>query len=998
MTNGRVSDLSDTPISISTLSVEDLSAGPPLNLRDLENLTPGITQSPGTSAPTSQVTIRGVDGSGGGDPLVLIDGQRAPGGVGALSAGDINSIEVLRGAAAASLYGAQASNGVVVVTTRSGRGTGSATGTEGSYAAPGVDSTAWLYGQFAGGFSGSVDFNALCDFGSGQVLPGWALSPWLDGYGSGSRFGDNFLVPFDPPPPRSVETRKAGAGEKDAAGKPPSKPEERTELQKWDRGVPPWSLVERSPQVAHLLDKLKPLYERRMKTRADMSYYGDWTLSDWQLRENKADYDAAKQAWQETRAPILTILAAYIDPEIAASVQNADQAVEQTSAATSTPPATASQAYGPGRQWDWRMPADFTVDYYLTTKRELEGGGVDRFPATGAALTPVFPYTQYFPLPRQGGLPDTELNSGLGSARGFADDTGRVRFPLTIPYGQVVEPPLRFDAARYRMGYNLKDKWAGFSLDVNRFDSATVKLEGQAKHPVRSMRQLSQETYDRINDDWKPYLSGSWSMDDDLYLTYTWPHGQKPGNSSVDSLPGIVWSENNSCATEAFPVLYSAADTLDRKQVHDHWAIRRIGFTPDRSSAWRQIAPDAQSVVVAVIDTGLDYHHYDLDWKNIWRNPGEIPDNGIDDDGNGYVDDIIGWDFLEFRNTPWDYDGHGTFVSGLIAASAGNRAGIDGINPNARIMVLKALNNFGHTRAAWLSQAIVYAVDNGARIINLSAAGPGLPKAIQDALDYADRNGVLVVVAAGNSAQDVGDTAPAGLRHVVTVAATGLEDERAEFSNWGDGVDIAAPGVHVMSLRARETDFRLTSAEVPYQRGMAIAGQDRRYYRADGTSFAAPLVSGVASLIWSNDPSLTHLQVRRMLEQSARDIDSPGRDRFTGYGLLDARAALAADPEYFVLAQIDAVSVGSVQGQPVAQVVGTADANAFKQAWVEIGSGENPDRWKRIGEPLAAAVRDEVVGNIPASELQGSTVWTVRVVTEHRDGSRREVRYRLNIG
>src|SRR5690606_10808382 len=169
----------------------------------------------------------------------------------------------------------------------------------------------------------------------------------------------------------------------------------------------------------------------------------------------------------------------------------------------------------------------------------------------------------------------------------------------------------------------------------------------------------------------------------------------------------------------------------------DMWAIKRVGFTADRDSAWKLVKPDAKPVTVAVIDTGVDWNHLDLSWDNIWRNTREIPDNGLDDDGNGYVDDIIGWDFFANGNKPWDHDGHGTFVAGVIAARWNNGAGLAGINPKARIMVIKAINNFGHSRASYLAEGIVYAADNGARVINLSVGGKNLTRVEQAAIDYA---------------------------------------------------------------------------------------------------------------------------------------------------------------------------------------------------------------------------------------------------------------------
>jgi hypothetical protein len=123
----------------------------------------------------------------------------------------------------------------------------------------------------------------------------------------------------------------------------------------------------------------------------------------------------------------------------------------------------------------------------------------------------------------------------------------------------------------------------------------------------------------------------------------------------------------------------------------DQWGLHRVGFDASPQSAWRLVKRDAKPVVVALIDTGLDWIHRNIDLENIWRNPKEIADNGVDDDKNGHVDDVIGWDFFERDNKPWDYDGHGTFITGLIAGSWKDKDGIAGINPFARLMILKAV-------------------------------------------------------------------------------------------------------------------------------------------------------------------------------------------------------------------------------------------------------------------------------------------------------------------
>ncbi len=419
------------------------------------------------------------------------------------------------------------------------------------------------------------------------------------------------------------------------------------------------------------------------------------------------------------------------------------------------------------------------------------------------------------------------------------------------------------------------------------------------------------------------------------------------------------------------------------KQKHDdQWAIKHIGFTTDKKSAWNVEDGSSNPVVVAVIDTGLDWNHKDINWDNIWKNPGETPDNGKDDDGNGYVDDVIGWNFIGNDNKPWDHDGHGTFVSGIIAAASDNKVGIAGINSGAKIMVLKGLNAFGHGRASSLAESIFYAADNGAQIINISAGGKHLTQTEQDAVNYAYRKGAVIIVAAGNEAMDTKDYSPSGLRNVIAVGATDLEDKRASFSNWGQTVDITAPGVDVLSLRARRTDFMLGIPDVDYKPRSAYVGQDRRYFRASGTSFSAPMVAATASLILAKSPKLTNKQVERMLLNSARDIEVPGWDQLTGYGLLDARAALKADPNFYASAKIKKMAPARKDGKVVIQVIGTADSSDFKVAWAELGFGEKPEEWKRVGKKIKAVVKADVLAEIPASEFNKKGKWSVKLVVE----------------
>jgi len=171
-----------------------------------------------------------------------------------------------------------------------------------------------------------------------------------------------------------------------------------------------------------------------------------------------------------------------------------------------------------------------------------------------------------------------------------------------------------------------------------------------------------------------------------------------------------------------------------------------------------------------------------------------------------------------------------------------------------------------------------------------------------------------------------------------------------------------------------------------------------RYYRVDGTSFAAPMVAGVASLILSTRPELTAADVKRMILQSARDISGIGRDRNLGYGLLDADAAVKADPAFFVDGVISGLSVVQANGRQAVEVKGTATANRMRAAWIEIGQGENPTEWKKVTDNITRPVENGVVGDVEARNFAGAKVWTVRVVVEHENGRKREARYVLRLG
>lgn len=226
----------------------------------------------------------------------------------------------------------------------------------------------------------------------------------------------------------------------------------------------------------------------------------------------------------------------------------------------------------------------------------------------------------------------------------------------------------------------------------------------------------------------------------------------------------------------------------------------------DANTAWDAVTGDS-SVIVAIIDSGIDSRHPDLA-GNLWSNTDETV-NGRDDDGNGYVDDIMGWDFVHDDNAPVDLNGHGTHVAGILAARGNNASTVAGVAWYAALMPLQVVDADGVTTSAAIVSAIHYAVDNGARIINASYGETTYDQAEYDAISYANDKGVLVVAAACNNDRD-NDATPCypssyDLPNIIAVAASDQFDNRASFpgggaSNWGAvSVDLAAPGVSIIS-------------------------------------------------------------------------------------------------------------------------------------------------------------------------------------------------------
>jgi subtilisin family serine protease len=271
------------------------------------------------------------------------------------------------------------------------------------------------------------------------------------------------------------------------------------------------------------------------------------------------------------------------------------------------------------------------------------------------------------------------------------------------------------------------------------------------------------------------------------------------------------------------------------------WALSAIGAP----TVWAD-GGQGQGVTVAIVDSGANLSQRDIA-PNLWVNPGEVAGNGIDDDNDGYVDDVNGYDFVANSGTPTDQNGHGTHVAGIVAGSCKQ---ICGVAPRAKLMIVRVLDSQAQGDAGTVALGVRFAVDHGAHIINLSLAGPDADPQLEAAIAYAAQAGDIVVTAAGNGAQDMDTTPsyPASFEspNLISVAATGMDGRLGAESDYGSSVDIAAPGQAILSTSI-------------------TGGEEWR----TGTSMASPMVAGALADLWSLDPTATWQQLRASVLTSA---------------------------------------------------------------------------------------------------------------------------------
>ena len=297
------------------------------------------------------------------------------------------------------------------------------------------------------------------------------------------------------------------------------------------------------------------------------------------------------------------------------------------------------------------------------------------------------------------------------------------------------------------------------------------------------------------------------------------------------------------------------------------------GIDIGAAKAW-DTSTGSTDVIVAIIDTGIRYTHQDLDGQ-MWTNPGEIPENGVDDDNDGYIDNVHGIDAVNNDGDPMDDNSHGTHCAGTIGAGANNGHAHVGVAWKVQLMACKFLSGDGWGYTSGAIECIDFAVDNGAKVLSNSWGGGGFSQGLYDSITRARDAGVIFVAAAGNSGEDT-DSSPHypsayDLENIIAVAAIDRNGQLASWSNYGQStVDLGAPGVDIFS---------------------SVADSDSSYAYYSGTSMAAPHVSGVAALLFADDDTLSVSQLKAQILNTSVHLDDL-RNRTVSGGLVNAANAL----------------------------------------------------------------------------------------------------------
>ncbi len=410
------------------------------------------------------------------------------------------------------------------------------------------------------------------------------------------------------------------------------------------------------------------------------------------------------------------------------------------------------------------------------------------------------------------------------------------------------------------------------------------------------------------------------------------------------------------------------------------WALKQI----NAQRAWKTAT--GSGVIIGLIDTGIDFEHPEFEgqlWINTpedingngkldpWPSDSVNDDgisgdfNGIDDDGNGYPDDIIGYDFVDQSvfnigdatdpdGYPFDDANHGTSVGGIMAAKTNNNLGIAGLAFDAKILTVRCFDVSGNAESDDIAAGIVYAVMNGAKVLNFSFGERYKSAIIEDAVNFAHAMGCFMASSAGNS-NSIERHFPSGLSNVMTVGGTSENGSKYGDGNYGSMLDICAPALGVYTTE--------------------VGG----YKKTNGTSLAAPYVSATAALLLEINPDLTPDEITGILLSSARDAGEQGWDKFFGNGILDAAAALEAIPTADITISHPGSEVSVNKDKQIElKLRGTISTPLMESYRIYIGEGILPKVFQPVSDVVSDAKFDEEIGVIKLKDLK-DTVYTINI-------------------
>jgi subtilisin family serine protease len=430
--------------------------------------------------------------------------------------------------------------------------------------------------------------------------------------------------------------------------------------------------------------------------------------------------------------------------------------------------------------------------------------------------------------------------------------------------------------------------------------------------------------------------------------------------------------------------IYKIDSVPNDSLISQQWALTKI----DAFNAWN-ITEGNDSIIIGVIDTGIDYLHPDL-VDNLYINKGETGldkfgndkrSNGIDDDGNGFIDDYQGWDFTDRTGFPFDSTGgdyltwdnspmdeniysHGTAVTGIIAASANNEKGIAGVAPKVKVMNLRAFDPDGYGEEDDVSAAILYAIENGAKVINMSFGDVSYSYVLRDVIRYAYSKNIVMVASSGNS-NSTELHYPSSYDEVISVGNSTQEDYVSSSSNYGSTLDLVAPGTDIITTARKGS-----------------------YASFNGTSAATPFVSAAAGLTLSQK-TFSNEEIKQIIKSTCDDIDSPGWDIKSGAGRLNVYKALKTLAPSIV--KFDYPQQDYATANDSVNISVTVLSPFFDNFDVMFGVGLNPDSWKTISSVQKNQIYNQKVGSIDL-HLEKDTVFTLRIVLHQTNGLTKEER------